>query len=262
MRVFGSRVAIILKFDSLISILILKTSVDFIKTTPSPIQQFYTVGREQYFMHSCTHKTSGIVYKDGRKANWTEPPENPWRARAQGKKVLGIPLMLYCDDTSGNVSKRWNKHNSYLFTLAGLHPSVAKLPHNIHFLCTSNLAGPTEMLEDLSAQLRCVHRQFIFIPKLSSNVLENRSLRTEGVVTYDCVDQTDVLVIPWVYAFQGDNPMQSEIASHIGLTGKKFCRVCHVSRGNPTRGQKVEESKTDYELALEFMTVRALFTIN
>lgn len=39
-----------------------------------------------------------------------------------------------------------------------------------------------------------------------------------------------MLFIPWLYAFQGDNPMQSEVSSHIGLTGKYFCQICDVHR--------------------------------
>jgi hypothetical protein len=37
-----------------------------------------------------------------------------------------------------------------------------------------------------------------------------------------------VLVILWVLALLGDNPMQSEFACHAGLRAKFFCRVCWV----------------------------------
>ncbi|KAI0272445.1 hypothetical protein BC834DRAFT_347611, partial [Gloeopeniophorella convolvens] len=33
---------------------------------------------------------------------------NPWRAKANGRRVVALPIFLYCDDTSGNMSKRWN----------------------------------------------------------------------------------------------------------------------------------------------------------
>ncbi|KAK7001189.1 hypothetical protein R3P38DRAFT_3327244 [Favolaschia claudopus] len=35
---------------------------------------------------------------------------NAWRVRAQGSRVLAFPIWLYCDDTSGNLSKKWNEH--------------------------------------------------------------------------------------------------------------------------------------------------------
>lgn len=37
-----------------------------------------------------------------------------------------------------------------------------------------------------------------------------------------------VLIIIFVLALLGDNPMQSELAGHIGLRAKFFCRVCGV----------------------------------
>ncbi|KAF9063909.1 hypothetical protein BDP27DRAFT_1475482 [Rhodocollybia butyracea] len=45
---------------------------------------------------------------------------NPWHECAQGAQCLSFPIWLYCNDTSGNTSKKWNKHNSFLFTAAGL----------------------------------------------------------------------------------------------------------------------------------------------
>lgn len=45
---------------------------------------------------------------------------NRWCVLARNHRVLAFPIWLYCDDTSGNMSKKWNKHNSWLFSAAGL----------------------------------------------------------------------------------------------------------------------------------------------
>ena len=63
---------------------------------------------------------------------------------------------MYCDDTSGNTSKKWNEHNSYLFTLAGLPREQAAKEYNVHFLYMSNKAPPLEMLEGVLDQIECV----------------------------------------------------------------------------------------------------------
>lgn len=63
---------------------------------------------------------------------------------------------MYCDDTSGNVSKKWNEHNSFLFTPAGLSRSETHVEFNIHFLSTSNIAPPLEMLDGILDQLEYV----------------------------------------------------------------------------------------------------------
>jgi hypothetical protein len=59
---------------------------------------------------------------------------NPWRERANGARVLAFPIWLYCDDTSGNLSKKWNEHNSFLFTPAGLPREESQKDYNITYL--------------------------------------------------------------------------------------------------------------------------------
>ncbi|CAK5274493.1 unnamed protein product [Mycena citricolor] len=131
---------------------------------------------------------------------------NPWRAKADGCRVVSFPMWLYCDDTSGNVSKKWNKHNSFLMTPAGLNRHNSQKEYNIHFLCTSNIAPPLEMMDGVVEQLK--------------------NAQEHGVWAWDIELEEAVLVIPEVLALLGDNPMQSEFACHIGLRGKFFCRAC------------------------------------
>ncbi|KAJ6613834.1 hypothetical protein B0H10DRAFT_1671762, partial [Mycena sp. CBHHK59/15] len=78
--------------------------------------------------------------------------------------------------------------------------------YNVHFIATSNISPPLEMMEAVSSMLR--------------------EARNEGIKVWDCVYKEYILVIPWFLAFQGDNPMSSEFASHIGMKGNYFCRVC------------------------------------
>ena len=87
----------------------------------------------------------------------TDPREgNRWRSRAKGCRVLAFPLWMYCDDVSGNRSKKWNKHNSFLMTPAGLPHRMSQQEFNVHFLCTSNTASVPEMLDGVVDQIECV----------------------------------------------------------------------------------------------------------
>ena len=38
---------------------------------------------------------------------------HPLKARADGKRVVMLPLILFSDDTSGNRSKKWHKFESW-----------------------------------------------------------------------------------------------------------------------------------------------------
>ncbi|KAJ7269484.1 hypothetical protein C8J57DRAFT_1435517 [Mycena rebaudengoi] len=164
---------------------------------------------------------------DGEITKWTttDPNEgNRWRKLSAGHRVIAFPIWLYCDDTSGNQSKKWNKHNSFLFTAAGLPRQYVHKESNIHFLSTSNIAPPLEMLDGIVDQLQdCQHR---------------------GIWAWDSHFRELVLVIPSVLAMLGDNPMQSEFACHIGFRGKFFCRVCMV-KGDPNQSDEEDNDPND-----------------
>lgn len=70
-----------------------------------------------------------------------------------------------------------------------------------------------------------------------------------GIDAYDVHLDEEVLVIPDVLALLGDNPMQSELACHIGLTARLFCRVCWVTRGEAADDGDEED---DYLPELDF----------
>ena len=92
---------------------------------------------------------------------------------------------MYCDDTSGNSSKKWNKHNSFLFNLAGLPKEEVHKEYNIHFLCTSNVAPPLEMSEGIVKQLEYVFRLFVLVSSNTLTLTGNTLLKAYGLlITY------------------------------------------------------------------------------
>lgn len=62
-----------------------------------------------------------------------------------------------------------------------------------------------------------------------------------GVVAWDCKDNEEVMLIPYGLFLSGDNPMQAEECSHMGLNCNYFCRTCDVSRT-----KEYKESDTSY----------------
>ncbi|KAK6984177.1 hypothetical protein R3P38DRAFT_3333013 [Favolaschia claudopus] len=152
---------------------------------------------------------------------------NAWRERAKGSRVVAFQIWMYCDDTSGNLSKKWNEHNSFLFTPAGLSREQAAKEFNIHFLCTSNIAPPLEMLDGILDQLE--------------------ESEEKGIWAWDSQENELILVIPAVLALLGDNPMQSEFACHIGLRGKLFCRACWVKGSDALDEEEPTASRPQHQ---------------
>ncbi|KAI8452672.1 hypothetical protein BY996DRAFT_6431774 [Phakopsora pachyrhizi] len=118
---------------------------------------------------------------------------NPWRLKAQGRIIRHVPLSIYSDDTSGNLSKQWNKHISIFMSLAVLPPHISNQEYNTLFVATSNIATALELAAPVVEEL---------------NILS-----TSGFFTFDHSLQEDVLVLPVILMFLGDSPMHAEITS-------------------------------------------------
>ncbi|KAA1125883.1 hypothetical protein PGTUg99_014867 [Puccinia graminis f. sp. tritici] len=151
---------------------------------------------------------------------------NPWRTKAQGKVIRHMPINLYADDTSGNVSKKWNRHISFYFTLAGLPPKLSNMQYNCHFLSTSNEAGVLELGEQI--------------------VEEINMLATDGRVAHDSSLGEDVLIMSMVLCFQADSPMHAEITNTpLPNVSLNPCRMCCLH--TPTmEGKKTEKYVRDF----------------
>lgn len=116
--------------------------------------------------------------------------------------------MLFSDDVSGNVSKKWNKFDVWAMILAGLPRAVNSHLENIHFLCASNKVDCMKMAEALVDDLL---------------ILEN-----DGILAYDAYLGEEVLVIAPVICIIADNPRASDLTCHLGNSARKYCRICQV----------------------------------
>lgn len=133
---------------------------------------------------------------------------NPLRTKAKGRMVYTVPLIVFMDDVSGNISKQWNKHYVVYVSNALLPRETLEKQFYIRFVTSSPHATPMELMMALKESIR--------------------KAADTGVDAYDCKMHAEVMLVPYVLFFDGDNPMQAEMSSQGGLTCNYFCRTCYV----------------------------------
>ncbi|KAH9815232.1 hypothetical protein DFH28DRAFT_1165648 [Melampsora americana] len=137
------------------------------------------------------------------------PLINPWRIKAHGRIIRHVPLTLYSDDTSGNISKKFNKHMSIYFTLSGLPPQWSNQEYNTHFLATTNCASALELFDQV--------------------VDEINDLGRNGFTSYDHSLGEDVCTMVVVLCHLGDSPMHAEICNTTNPANTLTpCRICDL----------------------------------
>ncbi|KAI0688439.1 hypothetical protein BC835DRAFT_1408072 [Cytidiella melzeri] len=138
--------------------------------------------------------------------------------------VYAVPIIVFMDDVSGNVSKQWNKHIVVYASNGNLSQEMIEKEFCTCFITSSPHASPTELMRA---------------------VRESISIAAEtGVSAWDCRDEEEVLLLPHSGFFAGDNPMQAEECSHAGLACNFLYRTCEVG------GTKAMKSSLEGYLAL------------
>ncbi|KAG1894190.1 uncharacterized protein F5891DRAFT_961838 [Suillus fuscotomentosus] len=122
--------------------------------------------------------------------------------------VYAVPLIIFMDDVSGNISKQWNKHHAIYMSNANLPQEMLEKEFFVRFVTSSPHAAPMELMRAMKDSL-C-------------------DAANSGIVAWDCKDQEEVMLIPYGLFVAGDNPMQAEECSHVGLNCNYFCRTCNV----------------------------------
>ncbi|KAG1753908.1 uncharacterized protein EDB91DRAFT_1043935, partial [Suillus paluster] len=136
-------------------------------------------------------------------AKYASLAPNALREKAQGRMVYTVPLIIFMDDVSGNISKQWNKHHAVYMSNANLPREMLEKEFFVRFVTSSPHAAPMEL------------------------IVRSKAAQS-GIVAWDCKDGEEVMLIPYGLFIAGDNPMQAEECSHAGLNCNYFCRTCDV----------------------------------
>ncbi|KAI9572449.1 hypothetical protein HD554DRAFT_2202858 [Boletus coccyginus] len=98
----------------------------------------------------------------------------------------------------------------------------------------SNTSLPQEML-DQEFNVHFVTSSPHASPMKLMHVMKKHAAES-GVITWDCRDQEEVLLIPNALFHAGNNSMQAELCSQVGLNYNFFCHTCHIGGTKEYKG--------------------------
>jgi len=78
---------------------------------------------------------------------------HPLRATAGQRMVYSIPIIVFMDDVSGNISKQWNRHYCIYMSNGALPREIVDQEFVTRFVSTSQHASPMEIMRGLQASL-------------------------------------------------------------------------------------------------------------
>jgi predicted methyltransferase MtxX (methanogen marker protein 4) len=74
---------------------------------------------------------------------------HPLRPIAGERPVYSIPVIIFIDDVSGNISTQWNKHISCYMSNGALDRETLQTEYHVRFVATSQHATATEIAQGI-----------------------------------------------------------------------------------------------------------------
>ncbi|KIK79001.1 hypothetical protein PAXRUDRAFT_16570 [Paxillus rubicundulus Ve08.2h10] len=169
----------------------------------------------------CQLNESNISFTSSSAAHASLMP-NPWREKSGGRMVMTVPLIIFMDDVSGNISKQWNKHHVVYMSNALLPREMLEKEFCTRFVPLSPHAKPLELMQGIKDSLK--------------------KAASDPIIAYDVKHQDEVMLIPYNLFVAGNNPMQAKECSHGGLKCNYLCHTCKV--GGTNAEKKTDEGYT------------------
>ncbi|EGO30569.1 hypothetical protein SERLADRAFT_432140 [Serpula lacrymans var. lacrymans S7.9] len=86
-------------------------------------------------------------------AKYSQLMPNPWCAKSGGHMVYSVPLIIFMDDVSGNISKQWNKHHAIYMLCANMPREMIEKEFYLCFVTSSLHATPMEMIHAMKESI-------------------------------------------------------------------------------------------------------------
>ncbi|KAI5988836.1 hypothetical protein EDC04DRAFT_2873238 [Pisolithus marmoratus] len=129
---------------------------------------------------------------------------NSWCKKLGSHMVYAVPLIIFMDDISGNISKQWNKHFVVYMSNANLWCEMLDRKFCVQFVTSSPHASPMELMHAM--------KQSVSYASAS------------GIITWDCWDQEEVML--------------AEECSQGGLNCNYYCQTCHAGGPKEHKGSE------------------------
>ncbi|KAF7797791.1 hypothetical protein EIP86_008993 [Pleurotus ostreatoroseus] len=92
--------------------------------------------------------------------HWQDKMPHPLRDASNGRMVYAVPIIIFMDDVSGNISKQWNKHHVVYMSNANMPREMIDQEFCVRFVSSSPHATPMELMDALKTSVKYVASEF------------------------------------------------------------------------------------------------------